>query len=146
MERIFLFKEDFNRLKLKVKDNKDKEIVFSSEDAEFNRKVIEKLDVNVLLLKEESRRDYSKQRDSGFNQVMAREVAKKGIVIGIYLDELVLSLDKVRILARVKQNIELCKKFKIKMKFIGEQIKRDSRELKSLGLVLGMSTWMTKEI
>jgi RNase P/RNase MRP subunit p30 len=77
---------------------------------------------------------------------MAREVAKKGIVIGIYLDELVLSLDKVRILARVKQNIELCKKFKIKMKFIGEQIKRDSRELKSLGLVLGMSTWMTKEI
>lgn len=146
MERIFLFKEDFNRLKLKVKDNKDKEIVFSSEDDEFNRKVIEKLDVNVLLLKEESRRDYSKQRDSGFNQVMAREVAKKGIVIGIYLDELVLSKEKSRIIARVKQNIELCKKFKIPMKFIGEKIKRDSYELKSLGLVLGMSTWMTKEI
>ena len=145
MEKLFLIKEDFNKLKLKVSNNLDREIIFSSGDDDFNRKVVEKLAINCLLLKEEGRRDYSKQRDSGLNQVMAKEVAKKGIVIGIDLDELVFFKDKEKIISRVKQNIELCKKFKIKMKFFGFKVKKDSRELKSLGLVLGMPTSMTKE-
>ena len=48
------------------------------------------------------------------------------------------------ILARIKQNVKLCNKNKLKMKFIFEKNKRDSYDLKSLGLVLGMPTWMTK--
>jgi RNase P/RNase MRP subunit p30 len=146
MEQIFLVKEDFNKLKLKVIENEGKEIIFSSNDDEFNRKVVEKLGISVLLLKEEGRRDYSKQRDSGFNQIMAREAAKKKVVIGIDLDEIVLSKEKSRIIARVRQNVELCKKFRIQMKFIGSKISKDSRELKSLGLVLGMPTGMTKKL
>jgi len=144
MGRIFLSKEDFNKLKLKVQENVGNEIVFSSEDDLFNRKVIEKLNITILLLKVSGRKDFFKQRDAGFNEVMARVVFKKGILIGIDLDELILSKDKSRIFSRVKQNIELCKKFKIKMKFIGQKVSRDSKGLKSLGLVLGMPTWMTK--
>jgi len=54
------------------------------------------------------------------------------------------SKDKTEILARIKQNIKLCNKNKVQMKFIEQKHKRNIYDLKSLGLVLGMPTWMTK--
>jgi len=146
MEQLYLFEEDFNRLKERVKKNKDKEIIFNSDNDDLNRKVIEKLPINVLLIREGGRKDYSKQRNSGLNSVMAREMFKKGIIVGIDLDELIFSKEREKIIARVKQNIELAKKYKINMRFFSEKIKKDNRELKSLGLVLGMPTWMTKNL
>jgi len=144
---------EFNKLKNEVKkaQAENKEIIYSSNDDELNRKVIEKLDVSVLLISLAGRKDYQKQRNSGFNQVMAKTMKKKNIVLGINFDEIleIKSLrEKADILARIRQNIFLCNKNKIKMKFIiqREKNKRNVYDLKSLGLVLGMSTWMTKEL
>jgi len=56
--------------------------------------------------------------------------------------------EKAEILARIRQNVFLCKKNNVKMKFIVKDKKneRNIYDLKSLGLVLGMSTGMTKEL
>ena len=58
------------------------------------------------------------------------------------------SKNKAEILARVKQNIKLAKKYKLKMKFIAQDKKneRNLYDLKALGLVLGMPTSMVKEL
>ncbi|MBT4376507.1 hypothetical protein HOD29_03985 [archaeon] len=143
MEKVILTEKNFSRLKEFVKKNKNKEIIFSSEDDDYNRKVMEKLDINILLINLEGRKDYMKQRNSGFNQVMAKVAAKRGIVVGINFDELINSKDRERILSRIRQNVKLCNGNKVQMKFLGNE-KRDIYSLKSLGLVLGMPTWMIK--
>ena len=137
---------NFQKLKNQLKTAKAP-IIFTSEDDDLNRKVMEKEKVDVLLINQDKRKDFQKQRNSGFNQVMAK-IAKKGkITIGINLDEIINSnpKDKSLILARIKQNIFLCNKNKLNMTFIGEEHKRNSKDLKSLGLALGMPTWMFKE-
>lgn len=123
-------------------------IIFSSDDDELSRKVLEKLPINILLINQSHRKDRQKQRDSGFNQVLAKLAKKENITIGINLDEIIESSPKKRqeILARIKQNVKLCNKNKLKMKFIAQkpENQRNIYDLKALGLVLGMLTWMTK--
>ncbi len=141
---------DFNKIRKKIKDNLKKTIIFSSDDDELNRKVVEKEKIAVLLLNKFQRKDRFKQRNSGFNQVLAKLARKKNIIIGINLDEILEAKGEKKkdILARIKQNIKLCNKYKLKMDFIAlkEKNKRDIYDLKALGLVLGMPTSMTSQI
>ena len=146
MEKIILTEKNFNKLKELVKKNSGKRIIFSSEDDDLNRKVLEKLAVNLLLIKFEWRKDFSKQRNSGFNEVMVKIAKKNGIGIGIDLDEIIFSKEREKIVSRIKQNIKLCNKNKIQMQFILGKEERSLILLKSLGLVLGMPTWMTKKL
>jgi RNase P/RNase MRP subunit p30 len=143
MERIILNETNFNRLKELVKKNKEKEIVFSSTDDDLNRKVMEKLDIQIILIPLEERKDYMKQRNSGFNQVMAKIAKKKNISLGIDFKEIINAKNKERVLARLKQNIFLCNKNRIQIKFLNCP---DKKSCKSLGLVLGMPTWMFKKL
>ena len=144
-QQIVLTEKNFNRLKHLVKENKEKEILFTSEDDKLSRKVLEKLPIQILLINMEKRKDFQKQRNSGFNQVMAKAAKKANIRIGINFDEFISSKNKPEILARIIQNVKLCNKYKIQMKFISKK-KLDSHVLKAFGLVLGMPTWMTKKL
>ena len=144
-KQLILSETNFNKLKDKVKKNSKKEIIFTSDDDEFNRKVLEKLPIQILLINLESRKDYQKQRNSGFNQVMAKIAKKNKIQIGINFDELLSSKNKEKIISRLIQNIKLCNKYKIQMIFISKN-KQSKLNLISLGLVLGMPTWMTKDL
>ncbi len=148
MECCLIQEKNFNKAREKIRNVKNKKIFFSSNDDELNRKVMEKEKINFLLIKQSNRKDYQKQRNSGFNEVMAKIAKKRNVSIGIYLDEILSSNneEKSKILARIKQNIFLCKKNKIKMVFLCEKEKRNLHDLKSLGLILGMSTWMTKNL
>ena len=150
MEQLILSQTNFNKLREEVKKNNNRELIFSSNDDELNRKVLEKLPIQILLINLNNRKDFQKQRNSGFNQVMAKITKKKDITIGINLDEIIesKSKEKAEILARLKQNIFLCNKNKIKMKFISQNKKneRNPYDLKSLGLILGMPTWMVKKV
>ncbi len=163
---IILTEKNFNKLKEQVKKNSEKEIIFSSNDDELNRKVLEKLKIQILLINQEGRKDFQKQRNSGLNHVLAKIAKKNNIQIGINFDEIVEAhprvypdkssskistrgrniREKANILARIKQNIILCNKNKVGMKFIMKKHQRNISDLKSLGLVLGMPTGMTKEI
>lgn len=151
-EYVFLTEKNFSRLKAEIAKIRNKNpasrIVFSSEDDELNRQVLEKAKIDLLLLPLLQRRDFSKQRNSGFNMVLANIAKKNKIEIGIDLDELNSESKKIKseILARIIQNIALCKKKKIQMRFILKNRKIDNYLVKSLGSSLGMPPWMTKNI
>jgi ribonuclease P/MRP protein subunit RPP1 len=147
-KNIFIYENDFQKARKKIKESKGKEIIFSGSNDELNRKILEKEKIDVLLLSQSQRKDRMKQRDSGLNHVLAKIAKKKGVAIGINLDEIIdsKSKEKTEIVARIRQNIKICNKNKLKMKFISQKNKRDVRDLKSLGLSLGMPTWMTKSI
>ena len=150
MEQYVIINEaDFLKARKKIREaQKDKiGIIFSSNDDELNKKVLEKEKINTLLLSLSGRKDWMKQRNSGFNQVFAKLAKKNNVSIGINLDEIIDAekKEKAEILARIRQNIKLCNKNKLKMKFISKE-KKDKYNLRSLGLSLGMPTWMTKEL
>jgi len=150
MEQILIQETDFqkarNRIREAKKQQPGKVIVFTSSDDELNRKILEKERIDVLLIHLKGRRDKQKQRDSGFNQVMAKEAKRKNVIIGIDINEFLSAKgkEKIEILARIEQNIKLCSKNKLKMSFIPQL--KDKYDLKSLGLVLGMPTQMTKQL
>jgi RNase P/RNase MRP subunit p30 len=147
---ILIQENNFESVRKKIIEaNKNKEkIIFLSNNDELNRKVIEKLEIDVLLINLFKRRDFSKQRNSGFNSVLAKIAKKKKIKIGINLDEILDSnkKEKAEILGRIRQNIKICNKYKIKMEFFSIKKNINLYDLKSLGLVLGMPTEMIKEI
>ena len=151
MEQVIIKENSFEKARKEIQKNKDRVLIFTSNNDELNRKILEKQPINVLLINQEERKDFQKQRNSGFNQVMAKIAKKNNISIAINLDEIIeskTSKQKAEILARIRQNIKLCNKNKIHMKFIAQKPKnqRNIRDLKSLGLVLGMPTWVTKNL
>jgi ribonuclease P/MRP protein subunit RPP1 len=143
--QIIIQENNFDKARKEIKENKNKTIIFSSNNDKLNRKILEKEKIDILLLNMAGRKDFQKQRNSGFNQVLAKIAKKNNVAIGINLDEIIhaKTKQKAEILAQIKQNIKLCNKNKLGMKFIAQK-QRDIHDLKSLGLVLGMPTWMTK--
>ena len=148
MQQMIIKEKTFEKARKKINENKNKQIIFSSYEDELNRKVLEKLKIDVLLLNQSGRKDFQKQRNSGFNQVLSKIAKNKEILIGINLDEMIYSKgkEKADILARVRQNIKLCNKNKLRMKFFSEKYSRNLCDLRALGLVLRMPTWMTKTL
>src|SRR3990167_9328421 len=108
----------FEKARKKIQENKENIIVFSSNNDELNRKILEKEKINILLINLKNRKDFQKQRNSGFNQVLAKLAKKNNVAIGINFDEIIESANKYEILARIMQNIMLCNKNKLKIKFI----------------------------
>lgn len=143
---VIISQENFQKARNEIRKNKEagKKVIFSGSD-EMNRKVLEKEKIDVLLIKLSDRKDRIKQRNSGFNHVLAKLAQKKDVTIGIWLDEIMGAdrKEKVKILARLVQNVKLCRKNKLKMIFISSKHQKDIYDLKALGLVLGMPTWMT---
>lgn len=143
--------EDFQKARNAIKKAREnfpsKTIVFSGSD-EISRKIIEKERIDILLIKLGGRKDRIKQRNSGFNQVLAKLAQKKGITIGTDLDEIINSdkKEKTKIIARLRQNISICKKNKLKMVFLHSKYQRDLHDLRAFGLVLGMTTSMTSKL
>jgi len=150
MKQILIQSETFNEARKEIRKNKNKEIVFSGKDDDLNRKILEKESISTLLLNQKGRKDRMKQRDSGFNQVLAKIAKKKNVSIGINFDEIMASKgkNKAEILGRINQNVQLCKKNKLNMKFISSKSKhtKDKHGLGALGFVLGMSTQMVKNL
>ena len=148
MESIIISEPTFEKARKQILKNKDKKIVFTSDDDELNRKIIEKIPVNILLINQAGRKDFQKQRNSGFNQILAKIAKKNNITLGINLDEIIESKEKTKaqILARVQQNIKLCNKNKLQMAFVSKKYKRNLYDLKALGSVLGMPTLMIKSL
>ena len=151
--KILLTETDFSKLKEKIKKAKEEgnTVIYTSKDDELNRKVMEKLPISTLLINQTDRKDFQKQRNSGLNQVMVKIAKKQGIIIGINFDEILEAnsqKEREEIIARIKQNIKLCNKNKVKMNFIiqKEKNQRNLYDLKSLGIVLGMPTWMTSHL
>ena len=146
METILISEKTFEKSRKLIKENHGKEIVFTSEDDELNRKILEKEKITFLLLNQKNRKDFAKQRNSGLNQVLAKIAKKNNVSIGINLEEIIQSKpkEKAQILSRIIQNIKLCNKYKIQMKFFSRNQFLKNHGSKAFGSILGMPTWMTK--
>ena len=127
-------------------------IIVQGRDEEFNRKVLENKKVKILLDSENTNKEANLlQRNSGLNHVLCKIAKENNIIIGINLQEIVKREGKERAdyLAKVMQNVMLCKKYKSKMLMTtfanSENELRNSYDMKALCLVLGMDTKMAKE-
>lgn len=139
--------ENFEKARKEIRNRKNNEkIIFSGENDEINRKILEKEKIDILLLNQRDRKNSLKQRNSGINSVLAKIMKKNNIGMGINMDEIIDSEKKQKsdVLAGIRQNVKICTKNKLKTAFISqkEKNKRDIYDLKSLGIILGMPTWM----
>ena len=149
MNSILIQEKTFEKARNEIRKNLNKKVIFSSNDDDLNRKILEKEKVDVFVPLLADRKDFQKQRNSGLNHMVAKIAKKNNVIIGVNLDEIVKSKEKEKanIIARVRQNIKLCNKNKLKMRFIfSDKNKREIHDLKALGLVLGMPTQMVKEL
>lgn len=123
----------------------NQQVIVQAQDDEFNRKILENKDVDIFLSPEShNRKDRFKQRDSGLNEVLCKIAAKNSIKIAIDIDK-IKDLDKKQkavILARIKQNIDLCKRTGTKIIFLPKQSKQEAM---SFMQTLGASTKQAKE-
>lgn len=123
-----------------------KQTIVHGRDIEFNRGILEIKKVNMLVLDHKNKKDKLKQRDSGLNEVLCKIARDNNITLAIDFNEILEIHGKERalILARIMQNIRLCKKFKNKMIIINKP--EDSRNLQALLQVLGANTKMASEL
>lgn len=105
-----------------------------------NRIALENKNVNILLSPEKGRdRDFTHFRNSGLNQVLCNLAHKNGIAIGFDINEVLNAKDQANVLGRMMQNIRLCRKYKVKMLIFDFSNERTKEELRSFGIVLGMT-------
>jgi RNase P/RNase MRP subunit p30 len=133
-----------------TKENKNpkEKIALLSQDDEFNRKALEIKKLNALIINETLyTKDYSKQRNSGLNEVLCEIAKKNNIAIGIQLSEIIKkpTIDQARALARLKQNLDLTKRTNTKM-FIANTEIQDRKSLIAILLSLKASTKQAQEI
>jgi RNase P/RNase MRP subunit p30 len=98
---------------------KSKILAIQGSDNVFNRRVLETMNIAYLVSPEEyQKKDNLKQRDSGINHVTAKIAQKKGITFLINFSKLQSQdLRKKSItIARIMQNVEICRKANVKIK------------------------------
>jgi RNase P/RNase MRP subunit p30 len=126
------------------KEDSEQKIALLSQDDEFNRKALEIKGLNMLIINENiEKKDYSKQRDSSLNEILAKLAKDKKIEIGIQIQDIINKdeKEKAKSLARLKQNIDLCKCTGTKLVFLtNNKNKQNNKALQSLLLTLGAST------
>ncbi len=136
-----------------LKSKKEKKVIaILGRDDEFNRRVIETCKIDYLVSPERGHvRDTLKQRDSGLNHVVAKEAVKKNISIVIDFSSLVKFEKKfqARVLARIMQNIKICRKAKCHIKIatfaVRKEDLRDEFSLRSFCFSLGMSSEQVRD-
>lgn len=110
---------------------------------EVTRTALENRNVDLLLTSETcSEKDFIHSRNSGLNQVLCKIAKKNNTAIGFNFSDLINSDKRELLLGRMIQNVELCKKYKVKMvlgSFALNEIEIKNRsELMSFGKILGM--------
>lgn len=137
---------NINELRKEIDKSKDERIIVVARDEDFNRKVLENKKVYMLLFNDFFGKDKLKQRDSGLNHVLCKIARDNDIKIGIDVKKLFsLSYKELSFaLARVSQNVELCRKFKVDIILVNVKGK-DKEDLKAFMLTLGADTLMAKK-
>ena len=121
-------------------------IIVQAQNDSFNRKILEQNKNLILLFPDNSnRKDKIKQLDSGLNHVLAKIATKNHIKIGINLHSLQKLDNKQKAiqLARIKQNIQICKKAKTPMRIY--PLQENPEQTKALLLSLKASTSQAKQ-
>ncbi len=132
--------EEVKRL---IKKEQSPKIILAQND-EFNRKIIEYGNFDILLsIEKGNRANKIRQTDSGLNHILAKIAKNKNVAIGIDLEEIksLESKQKAERLSKIIQNIKLCRKSKTKVAIKTNSLEK-AREFLS---ALGASTQQIKE-
>ena len=124
----------------------NKKVIVIAKDDEFNRKLLENKKVDVLVFSEFSKgKDRLRQRNSGLNQVLSKLARDNEIKIGIDISiiEKLSSKELSEHISKIKQNVKLCNKYKVKMTLVNVKNK-NKHDLVAFCLSIGMSTSMAK--
>lgn len=127
-------------------------IAVKSRDEMFNRRAVETLKMNYLVLGLNFEKDSLKQRASGLNHVVAKEAAKKGasFVIDYSLFNNIDKREKARQIAKIIQNIVICRKTKCPIKIASFAKNENERlseiEAKNFCFSLGMSSQQVAKV
>ncbi|RME54537.1 hypothetical protein D6777_03485 [Candidatus Woesearchaeota archaeon] len=117
---------------------------------EGNRKTLQNKKVDILLSPEKGiKKDSMHHRNSGLNHVLCKLAKENNIVIAISFSDILNSKNRSDVIARIMQNVKLCKKYKVKIMF-GSFAKnkwelRGYEDLKDFAKILGMDDKMAKE-
>ena len=110
--------------------------IISAQNDEFNRKILEYGNFDILLSMETGqRKNKIRQTNSCLNHVLAKIANKNNIAIGIDLEEIKRLEPKVKAerLSKIKQNIKICRKSKTKIAIKTSSIIEATIFLQSLG-------------
>jgi len=118
----------------KLKRTND-QVVVHAQDDDFNRKIFEIKDVDMVVGLELNGHDRLKQRDSGMNEVIAKLAKKNKIVIGVEVSKIkgLSALEKGKALGRLRQNVKLCKRTETRIVVLNAGSKEASGLITSLG-------------
>jgi len=111
-------------------------IIVQAQNEEFNRKILENGKLQILLsLEAKAGKNKVRQTDSGLNHVLAKIASKNNIAIGVNLKEIAKleKKEKAERLAKIRQNIKICRKAKTKLAIFGANLKEAHNLLQSLG-------------
>ena len=129
----------------KLAKEEKRPIIIRAQSDDFNRKALEQVKFDILLSPEsENKQGGTRQIDSGLNEVLLNIAKKRDITIGIDLKEIkdLEKIDKARRLAKLRQNIVLCKRIGVKIKMLNY---KNKREASSFLTSLGASTKQAQE-
>src|SRR3989338_6980765 len=104
---------NLNEARKQIQNTKEKPIIVKSQNPEFDRKILEFGNFNILLSVEKIKgKDNSKYLNSGLNHVLAKIAAKNKIAMGINIEEIsrLEKKQKALLLSIIKQNIKTKKK------------------------------------
>lgn len=96
-------------------------------------------------------RDFIHQRNSGLNHILAKIAHDKDKIIGFNFSTILNAPPekKALILGRMRQNVKLCRKYKVKMflgSFASEPFElRSNYELRAFGYIIGMNPKEVKD-
>ena len=140
---------DINQARKEIQQFKKSKlsIIIQAQGDDFNRKILENKDIDILISPElHQRKDKLKQRDSGLNEVLCKLAKKNDVKIAIDLKQIqkLSKQDKAIALARIMQNIKLCKRTKTHLVILSKG-KFKKQDISSLFLTLKASTQQAKE-
>jgi ribonuclease P/MRP protein subunit RPP1 len=121
--------KNVEKAKKEIKNSKEKAIIVLAQDDDFNRKILEYGKFDVLLSPEGGgRRNTIRQIDSGFNHVLGKIATKNGVAIGVDLKEVrgLGKVEKAKRLARICQNIKICRRTKTRIVVLGSLDKNEA--------------------
>ena len=115
-------------------------IVFASSDYSENRKLVESGKIKILVNPHvNTHKDSLHFRAGGLDHILTRLCKEKNVAIGFSLS----TLDNSLMIGRIRQNIQLCRKYKVKMlffSFASNQFElRSANDILSLLRILGMT-------
>lgn len=141
-----VFKAEGNKI-YKVHDLKE---IAVAEARESSRDTIAKYKPDVVYhLEMSSGKDYAKSRNSGLDKATCQLASKNSTIVAFSFSAALNSKNLPLLLGRIRQNINLCKKYKVKTAIASLTANpyemRSPHDLKSFLLTLGMYTANAKQ-